>query len=702
MPANSQNSAMKGLNKYLDVFNRFGRGNDFAFAGAVCIVLAVLFVPLPSFLLDLGFALSFAVSILMLMVALWIKKPLEFNSYPSLLLVVTVMRLALGVASTRLILSEGHTGPDAAGDVIHGIANFVIGGNYVIGAIIFVILVMINFIVITKGSTRIAEVSARFSLDAMPGKQMAIDADLGSGLIDENEARRRRKEVEGESSFFGAMDGASKFVRGDAIAGIIITIVNIVGGLIIGTMMYGMPLMQALQTYTILTIGDGLVTQIPALIVAISAGMIVTKGSTEGASGEAVIGQLVSSPKPMYVTAGLIFGIGLMPGFPLVIFTLLALVFATIGLVSERRNAEALAEEEAEKRRLAAQPEAGEAQVDNMKIDTIRLEIGSGLLAMIGEVDGALPGKVQSLRNYFMQEFGFVLPGVRIKDTPLLGTGGYSISIQGVNVAEGEVVIGSRMVIDPAETITHLPGVRVKEPTFGLSALWIDEALSAQAEEEGQTVVDAESVIITHLTEVIREHMPDLLTYAEVLDLHKRMTPEYRKLITDLPDQNPINMFKNVLKNLLAERISIRNIELIAEAIAETGGTLKTPGMVTEYVRRSLSAQICKALEDSDHYVNVITLGASWEQEFGQNTKVNGEEIQCVLSPKRAQDFVLAAQIEIQKFAKKDQWPAVLVHPDYRRTIRSMLLRVSPMTQIISNAEIHRRTRIRNVGKIGE
>lgn len=693
--------AGRGLERYLDIFSPLTGGNDLMLAGVICIALAVFFVPLPPLLLDFGLALSIAISILVLMVAVWVKKPLEFNSFPTLLLIVTVLRLALSVASTRLILMNGQNGTDAAGNVIQGVAFFVVGGDFLVGAIIFAILVIINFIVITKGSTRIAEVAARFSLDAMAGKQMAVDADLNAGAIDDAEAKRRRKEIDGESSFFGAMDGASKFVRGDAVAGLIIAGVNIVGGLLIGMLRHDMAVGDAVETYTILTIGDGLVAQIPALIVSIAAGLIVTKGGTEGSSSEALVGQMGSNPKALYVTAALILGVGLLPGFPFLIFTLLSGVIMTFALLGRRSQQNLAAQAEMERKRQAAKPADAESPADLMKIDTIRLDLGSGLVMMIDDVDAALPGKVKSLRNLFAQDFGFVLPTVRIKDNATLSAGGYKVSIQGVTVAEGEIVLGSRLLIDPADQVKGIPGTRVKEPTFGLSALWIDASRAAEAEAQGHTVVDAESVIITHLTEVIKEHMPDLLTYGATQELLKSMSKDYQKLITDISNPSPVILLQQVLQRLLSERVSIRNIELVAEAMSEAGAILKSPVAITEHVRRKLSAQICKSIEDATGHLPVITLGRSWSDEFRDKVKVDGEEVTSVMSPQRVQEFVLAARVEIQKYAARDEWPALLVNPEFRPTIRSMLERVSPMTPVISHGEIHRRTKLKPVSTIG-
>ncbi len=676
---------------------------DVAFAIGVTLVLAMLFVPLPPMILDFGLAISLSLSVLILMVALWIPKPLDFNSFPSLLLVVTMLRLSLNVASTRLILSEGHTGTGAAGGVIEGFSRFIVGGNFVIGIVIFAILVVINFVVITKGSTRIAEVSARFSLDAMPGKQMAIDADLGAGLIDEEEARRRRKTLEDESGFFGAMDGASKFVRGDAVAGIIITLINIVGGILIGVVQYGLTVGDAANLYTVLTIGDGLVSQIPALVVSLAAGLIVTKGGTEGAANEAVLAQLGRFPKALWMAAALLFGIGLLPGFPMPVFVTLGLMLAGLGLVMERQTSRAAAR--AAEEAAAADRETAKAGEDSlqeaMKLDDLRLELGAGLVPLISRPDAALPGKIKSLRNLFGRDFGFVLPSVRIKDQPSLPANGYAILVQGVEAVHGDIRPGSMMVINPSDKPIDLPGERTKEPTFGLDAVWVDTAVAAEAERLGYTVVDPESVITTHLTEVIKEHMPELLTYAATQELIDDMDRNYQKLISEISTSSPAILVQHVLQALLAERISIRNLPQIIEAVAEVARTTTNVTLITEHVRRKLANQICQGLADESGFISVIVMSPAWEQEFTEAVRTNGEERNFLMSPKRVQEFVLEARKQIQVFAQNDEWPALMVAPEVRSFVRSMLERVSPLTQVISHNEIHRKASLRTVATIG-
>lgn len=688
-------------NSIMPQWRMFGANKDVSFAVGMSLVLAVLFLPLPPILLDFGLALSLSLSVLIFMVALWIPSPLQFNSFPTLLLVTTMLRLSLNVASTRLILSEGHAGLHAAGDVIQGFSKFIVAGNFVIGVVIFAILVIINFVVITKGSTRIAEVAARFSLDAMPGKQMAIDADMGAGLIDEDEARRRRKELEDESAFFGAMDGASKFVRGDAVAGLIITLINVIGGILIGVVQRGMGVGDAFNVFTSLTIGDGLVSQIPALVVSLAAGLIVTKGGTRGAANEAVFDQLSNFPKALYMAAMLLFGIGLLPGFPLLVFALLAAAMVGLGVVIQRGAAEA-AEAKA-KADAEAQKKQDMPEVDSnpMHLDELRLVLGEGLVALANRPDAVLPSKIKSLRKHFAEEFGFPMPSVRIKDDVSLPINSYSFQIHGVDVAKGDIRANQMMVINPEGAPLQLPGEATREPTFGLDALWVDSKVADQAEAQGYTVVDPESVITTHLTEVVKENMSELLTYGSAKEAIEGLDRNYQKLVNDLPVPSPAILVQQVLQELLLERVSIRNLPLIVEAMAEATRQTSKPALVLENVRRRLSSQICQGLSDGQGFVPVITLSPSWEAEFIDAVKMVGEDRTFVMSPKRVQEFVLQARQQIQRFASEDSWPALMVNPEARSYVRSMLERVSPMTPVISNAEIHRKVSLRTVATIG-
>lgn len=695
-------SATETETQSLGGFSQLLANRDVVFALGVVAILGMLFVPLPPILLDFGLAISLSLAVLILMVALWIPTPLDFNSFPTLLLVVTMLRLALNVSSTRLILSQGHTGTDAAGKVIEGFSRFIVGGDFIIGIVIFSILVIINFIVITKGSTRIAEVAARFSLDAMPGKQMAIDADLGAGMIDENEARERRRVLEEESAFFGAMDGASKFVRGDAVAGLIITIINVVGGILIGVASYDLTVGQAASNYTVLTIGDGLVTQIPALVVSLSAGLLVTKGGTKGAANEAVLSQLGNFPRALYMAAALCFVVGFLPGFPFLVFAVLAAGMAVMGYVMQgqlKEQAERRAAEE------AAKAEQGDAPVDPikdmLKLDDLRLDLGSALVPLINSPDAALPGKVKSLRNLFIKDYGFVIPPVRIKDDATLPAMTYAISIHGVETARGELRPGAMMVIEPTGAEVDIPGERTREPTFGLNAIWVDQSRASEAEARGMTVVDPESVVTTHLTEIIKEHMPELLTYAATQELVQGQTKDYQKLLSEISNNAPMVLMQHVLQALMSERVSIRNLPKIIEAVAEASGTTKNVQTIVEHVRAQLSKQICQGLVDGQGYVSVVTLGQTWETELHNAISKTGDETNFIMSPQRVQEFVLAVRKEIQHFAASDQWPALLVAPDSRPYVRSILERVSPMTQVISHNEVHRKASLKTVATIG-
>ncbi|NRB02717.1 MAG: flagellar biosynthesis protein FlhA [Rhodobacteraceae bacterium] len=681
----------------------FGQNNrDILFAVGVMLILAMLFVPLPPVMLDFGLALSISLSVLILMVALWIKTPLDFDSFPTILLVVTMLRLALNISSTRLILSEGHNGAGAAGQVIEGFANFIVGGDFIIGIIVFAILVIINFIVITKGATRIAEVAARFSLDALPGKQMAIDADLAAGIIDEAEAKERRKQVEEESAFFGAMDGASKFVRGDAVAGIIITLINVIGGIVIGMATKDLTAGEAVSNYSVLTIGDGLVTQIPALVVSLSAGLLVTKGRTKGAANEAVITQLGNFPKALFLSAGLIFVIGWLPGFPTVIFMALSAALVGAGYVVRQQVAlrERMGDAQAQTPEQKGEEEE-ESIPEMLRVDDVRLSLGTGLVSLITSMDSILPNKVKSLRMLFIKEYGFVLPPVRIKDDPALPGKTYSIELQGVETAKGEVNPLMMMVINPTGEELGIPGEKTREPTFGLEAMWVDEDSAMQAENMGFTVVDPESVITTHLTEVIKEHLPEILSYEMTQELIDGLHKDYQKLLSDCAVNAPAVTLQHVLQALLSERVSIRNLPKIVEAIAEATATTQNIKNIVEHVRTKLAKQICQSLADEKGYVPVINLGASWETELTNSISNADGQDTFLLSPTRVQELVLLLRQEIQKFSEGDQWPAILVTPKVRPYLRSILERVSPMTNVISHNEVHRKSSLRTVGTLG-
>jgi flagellar biosynthesis protein FlhA len=521
-------------------------------------------------------------------------------------------------------------------------------------------------------------------------------------MIDEAEARRRREELEDETSFYGAMDGASKFVRGDAVAGIIITLINLVGGILIGVLTHGLTIGEAANVYTILTIGDGLVTQIPALLVSLAAGIVVTKGGTEGATNEAVLAQLGGYPKALYMAAALLFGIALLPGFPAPIFVVLAALMAGLGYALYR-TAAAADETEAERARATEAAEASEDGnvAQTMKLDDIRLDMGDALVSMVNRPEAGLPAKIKSLRKLFGREYGFVLPSVRITDDSSLPANTYAVLLHGVEVARGEVRPTSMMVIAGLDQTKDLPGERGKDPTFGLDVLWADRTTADTAEERGLTVVDPESVITTHLTEVVKEHMPELLTYGATKELLDGLDRDYQKLAADIPGGQPTILLQQVLQALLAERVSIRNLPAIVEAVAEIARRTTDVARVTNHVRQRLSNQICKALTDAQGFVPVIALSPAWEREFSEAVRQNGDERTLVMSPQRVQEFVLEARKEIQRFAQGDEWPAIMVSPEVRSFVRSMLERVSPATQVVSHNEIHRKATLKTVARIG-
>ena len=672
---------------------------DVLFALGVVGILVVLFAPLPPWILDIGLTFSLALSVLILMVALWIQKPLDFSSFPTILLIATILRLALNIASTRLILSEGHTGVDAAGGVIYGFSQLMIGGDFVIGLIVFAILVIINFIVITKGATRIAEVGARFTLDAIPGKQMAIDADLSAGLIDDIEARKRRHELEDESAFFGAMDGASKFVRGDAIAGMIITFINIIGGIVIGVAQMSLPIGEAAASYTTLTIGDGLASQIPALIISLAAGLLVSKGRNFGSADRAVLAQLGEYPKALYMAAGMMAALGLAPGLPFLPFMALGGAIAGAAYYGPRRKA--ALERGKTAAGVAVKPKEERAE-EKLKIEDLQLDVGSRLLAMISDPQYSLADKVKSLRRRFATDYGFLLPPIRINDNLYVSPEQYSISVQDIEVATGVVRSNCVMAINPAGGEVDLPGEETIDPSFGMKARWIDASLADQAEEMGYTVVGPDSVLITHLSETIKANLSYLLTYGALQRLVDTLDPEYRKLLTDItPAQiSPVGL-QRVLQGLLSERISIRNLPQILEAVSEACGWTRNVTLIVEHVRTRLGKQISSAVMGPEGYIPVVTLSAKWEKAFLESLqRTHGEEREFAMAPSLVQEFIALARSKLAKHQGAEMTPVILCSGEARPFVRSLLERAAPDTPIISHNELHATAPIRTIDQI--
>jgi flagellar biosynthesis protein FlhA len=577
------------------------------------------------------------------------------------------------------------------------------GGNYVIGLIVFSILVIVNFIVITKGSGRIAEVSARFSLDAMPGKQMAIDADLSAGLIDEADARSRRKALEDESNFFGAMDGAAKFVRGDAIAGILITFINIVGGIVIGVAQQDLSLADAGRSYTMLTVGDGLVTQIPAIIVSTAAGLLVSKSASVGSVDQALFGQLGGYPRALGLSAFLMFALALLPGIPFLPFVALAALAGVLAWASAKRQ-EALAEQESERTRAATAPATPteEPISQALQIDYVRLELGYGLLGLINEQGGQMiTDQIKALRRQLAQDMGFVLPSVRIQDNLQLPPNSYVIRIKEIEAGRGDLRPGMLLVMDPKGEKIGLPGEETVEPTFGLPALWVDESLREEALFRGYTVVDPQTVITTHLTEIIKDNTAELLSYAETQKLLDELGTEQQKLIGDMiPGQISLGTVQRVLQNLLSERVSIRDLSTVLEGISEACGHSRNIATLTEHVRARLARQISHAEVGPEGFMPIVALSPEWEQAFAEALVGQGEERQLALEPSKLQGFIVAVRQNFEQLAMQGEAPVLLTSPGIRPYVRSIVERFRPATVVLSQNEVHPKVRIKTLGQV--
>ncbi len=677
---------------------------DIGLALGVVAILVVLILPLPRWLMDVGLTFSITFSVLILMTALFIDRPLQFNSFPTVLLLATMMRLSLNLASTRLILGHGHEGPQAAGQVIQAFGSFVMSGNFVIGIIVFAILVIVNFIVITKGASRIAEVSARFTLDAMPGKQMAVDADLSSGLIDEDEAKFRRRELEDESNFFGAMDGAAKFVRGDVIAGLLITFINVIGGMIIGVAQQGLSFAQAADVYTRLTVGDGLVTQIPAIVVSTAAGMVVTKAGLKVATEKALWAQLGGHPKALGLSSFLLVALAVLPGIPSLPFLLLAAVTGALAFVVNRRQEGELMEVEKLAEEAAAETPIAEEPISSaFRIDNLRLELGYGLLSLINAPrDGQrLTDQIKALRRQLASEIGFVMPSVRIQDNMQLPANAYVIRVKEIDTGSGDLRPNMLLVMDPRGEEITLPGEQTKEPTFGLPAMWIDESNREEAMFRGYTVVDPGTVITTHLTEVIKDNMAEMLSFAETQKLLDELDKDQQKLIADMvPAQISVGGIQRVLQNLLAERVSIRDLPTILEGISEACGHTRNVMMISEHVRARLARQISDMNTNEEDIIALITMSPEWEQNFAESLVGTGEERQLSMAPSKLQEFISALRNTFERQAMMGAAPILLTSPVIRPYVRSIVERFRPMTVVMSQNEVHPKARIKTVGQI--
>ncbi len=687
-----------GLSHWVKLANR----PDLGLAFGVIAILVVLIMPLPAMMLDFMLAISITFSVLILMTALFIEKPLEFSAFPTVLLIATMLRLALNLASTRLILAHGHEGTDAAGAVIQAFGGFVMQGNFVIGIIVFSILVIVNFVVITKGSGRIAEVAARFTLDAMPGKQMAIDADLSAGLISEDEARLRRRTLENESSFYGAMDGASKFVRGDAVAGLLITFINVIGGMIIGMAQMDMSIADAGASYTLLTVGDGLVSQVPALIVSTAAGLLVSKAGVDGAADKALVSQLSGYPKALGMSSFVMVVMSVLPGIPMIPFLALAGGAGTLAWKARSKKQDIIEHEAAEAEAEATAAPSEEPISTALHMDDLRLELGYGLLPLINGPEGdKLTSQIRALRRQMAGDMGFIVPSVRILDNMHLDSNDYVIKIKEVEAGRGSLQPGLLMVMDPSGAQVDLPGHHTTEPTFELPATWIEEDLREEASIRGYTVVDAPTVLATHLTELLKTNMPDMLSYAEVRKLLDELPDEHGKLLEDIvPGQISISGIQRILQTLLGERVSIRDLPTILEGIAEATAYTQNPAMITEHVRTRLSRQICAANLSPDGYLPLIALSPEWEQHFAESIIGDGDDRQLAMAPSQIQEFISRVRDEFETAAQMGENPILLTSAQARPFVRSIMERFRPQTAVLSQNEIHARTKLKSVGSI--
>ncbi|HOC59323.1 MAG TPA: flagellar biosynthesis protein FlhA [Smithellaceae bacterium] len=684
-----------GGNAFLDS----ARSSSAMIAMGVIAILMVMIIPIPSFLLDVLLSFSLAISIIILLMSMYVLKPLQFSVFPSILLMVTLLRLSLNVASTRLILLHGSEGTLAAGHVIQAFGTFVVGGNYVVGLVVFMVLVLINFVVITKGATRVAEVSARFTLDAMPGKQMSIDADLNAGLISDTDARRRRAEIEQESNFYGAMDGASKFVRGDAVAGILIVLINIIGGLIIGVLQMGMPVVQAAQNYTLLTVGDGLVTQVPALIVSTAAGLLVTRTAASTELGDEVKSQVFTQPRAIATAAILLFAFALIPGMPKISFLL---VSAIIGFAAWR-VVKSIARQKVEEETLEKEAPAAAETVDVIApLDAMGLEVGYALIPMVDAAQsGELLQRIKTLRRQLATEMGFIMPAIHIRDNLKLKPDEYNVLLKGVEVAHGSVMMGHHLVISADDRDLRIKGIPTKEPAFGLPAVWVTDRDKDAMMAKGHVVVDPATVITTHLTELTKTYADELMGRQEVQSLVDNLEQLYPRVIKELvPKIVPINLLHRVLQRLLRERISIRDLLTIIETMGEYVAMTKNADILTGYVRQALGRAITKQYQDRDGNITVMIMSPDIEDKINRSISHTEHESFVSPDPNLVKKMVTSLQKMINTFSASGMQPIVLCSPNTRIHFRKILEKFYPNLVILAHNEIAREANVKSLGMV--
>lgn len=686
----------------MNLLQKLSKNSDLALAMGLVAILAVMVIPMPRFMLDILLSIGISFSVILLLTAVYATRALDFSIFPSLLLITTLFRMSLNVATTRVILLHGaEEGTAAAGEVIRSFGEFVVGGNYAVGVVIFVILVIINFVVITKGAGRVAEVAARFTLDAMPGKQMAIDADLNAGLINEDEARRRRQEIAREADFYGAMDGSSKFVRGDAIAGIMITVVNVVGGILIGVLQKGMDIGDAASTFTLLTIGDGLVTQIPALIVSTAAGIIVTRTATSTDFSQEVSKQLMMKPKALMAAGGVMGFMAIIPGMPFIPFMIIALTLGGISysIIQKGKVEEKAKEAKVAKERLKPSSDKLESL---LAVDLLELEVGYGLIGIVdAEQNGDLLERISSIRKQFALDLGILIPPLRIRDNLELKPGDYQVLLKGVKIGSGSLMVGSLLAMDPGNVMEPLTGIATKEPAFGLDAIWIVPRQKDEATYAGYTVVDLSTVVATHLTELIRQNVQELLGRQELQTLLDNVKQTAPKVVDDLiPNLMSVGVVLKVLKNLLKEGVSIRDLRTILEALADAGPTQKDPLILTEHVRGILGRTITRKLVDSNGQLTLITLDRNIEETIASGIIHTDQGQQLSVDPEFVRTFIAGLNQQAIEVAKESGNTIVLCSPLIRSHLKSLIDRFMPNITVLSHNEISSSVTVKSFGTV--
>jgi flagellar biosynthesis protein FlhA len=668
-----------------------GANADLALIALVVGILTILFVPVPTPVLDLLLIANLSFALLILLITFYTLKPVEFSTFPSLLLIATLFRLSLNIAATRLILSQAD-----AGRVIEAVGSYVVGGNYVTGIIVFLILVVVQYVVVTNGAQRVAEVAARFTLDSMPGQQMAIDADLNMGFIDQKQAQERRKQLEREASFYGAMDGASKFVKGDAIAGIIILLINIIGGLAIGVFQLNMPWREAVQTYTLLTIGDGIVTQIPALIISIGTGIIITRSATDARLSSEIATQFTNYPKTLFLVLGALVLLLFLPGIPAWPILIIGPIVGVLGWVAVRRKVAAAVEQVQEK------PKGEEADLyASLAVEPLEAAVGQNLVPLVSDANVSLMERIVAFRKQYAQEAGFIAPKVRVRDDKRLRPNGYEVRIFGAAIGSGELLADRTLAIHPGGERRKLQGVETRDPTYGLPAVWIAEGERAAARSAGYTLVDPATVFVTHLGELVRQNAPSLLTRAETEHLIDRLRAQHAGLLDELiPNVMTLGEIQKVLQNLLREKVSIRNLESILEVLAESARAGKNPEHLTELVRQRLGLAICQSLADPSGNLYVLTLDPAIEHTIASSVRSADDKAALVLEPRFAEQVLARIGAQVERMIKSNAMPVLLCAPELRRHLRKLTERVLPHLSVVAMTEVPNHVNLKSFGVV--